>query len=165
MSLTPVGWFPPTGQAQLSEVRGGAGERSSQRDMNKHGWSTRVVVRYALLQLPALVLLALFLFIVRQWVDVPIWLIWSIVGLWVTKDVILFPLTWRSYDQRRLGRADSMVGLRGIAQDRLAPTGYVEVHGELWQAEVTEGGPPIEQGEEVRVQGIRGLTLIVQPEN
>jgi membrane protein implicated in regulation of membrane protease activity len=133
--------------------------------MNKHGWSTRVVVRYALLQLPALVLLALFLFIVRQWVDVPIWLIWSIVGLWVTKDVILFPLTWRSYDQRRFGRADSMVGLRGIAQDRLAPTGYVEVHGELWQAEVTEGGPPIEQGEEVRVQGIRGLTLIVQPEN
>jgi len=133
--------------------------------MNKHGWSTRVVVRYALLQLPALVLLALFLFIVRQWVDVPIWLIWSIVGLWVTKDVILFPLTWRSYDQRRLGRADSMVGLRGIAQDRLAPTGHVEVHGELWQAEVTEGGPPIEQGEEVRVQGIRGLTLIVQPEN
>ena len=165
MSLTPVGWFLPTGQAQLSEVRGGAGERSSQRDMNKHGWSTRIVVRYALLQLPALVLLALFLFIVRQWVDVPIWLIWSIVGFWVAKDVILFPLTWRSYDQRRPGDANSMVGLRGIAQDRLAPSGYVQVHGELWQAEVMGDSQPIDKGGGIRVQGTRGLTLIVQPEN
>ena len=165
MSLTPVVWFPPTGQAQLSDIRGGEGERSSQRDMNKHGWSTRIVVRYALLQLPALVLLALFLFIVRQWVDVPIWLIWSIVGFWVAKDVILFPLTWRSYDQRRPGDADSMVGMHGVAKDRLAPTGYVEVHGELWRAEVMGDSQPIDKGEGIRVQGTRGLKLLVQPEN
>jgi len=29
--------------------------------------------------------------------------------------------------------------------------------GELWQAEVTEGGPPINEGECVRVLGMRGL--------
>ncbi|UCE33679.1 MAG: NfeD family protein [Deltaproteobacteria bacterium] len=133
--------------------------------MGKRRWSRRVVIKYTLLQLPALVFLVLILHLIRLWVQMPAWLIWCMVGLWVVKDVILFPLTWRSYDQRRPGDPNSMVGLRGIARDRLAPTGYVMVHGELWQAEVTEGGPPIEQGEEVRVQGIRGLTLIVQPEN
>jgi membrane-bound ClpP family serine protease len=133
--------------------------------MNMHGWSTRVVVRYALLQLPALVLLAVSLFFVRQWVDIPIWLIWGIVGFWLAKDVVLFPFTWRSYDQRRLGHADSMVGLRGIAQDRLAPSGYVQVHGELWQAEVMGHSQPIDKGEGIRVQGTRGFTLLVQPDN
>ena len=51
-----------------------------------------------------------------------------------------------------------------VAKDRLAPSGYVEVHGELWQAEVMEGAPPVQSGESIRVRGIRGLTLIVQPD-
>jgi len=94
----------------------------------------------------------------------PAWLIWGMVGLWVVKDVILFPFVWRSYDQDRLGDANSMVGLHGVAKDRLAPSGYVEVHGEMWQAEVMEGAPPVQSGESIRVRGIRGLTLIVQPD-
>jgi len=40
-----------------------------------------------------------------------------------------------------------MIGLRGITEDRLAPSGYVRVHGELWQAEVVQNSPPIEKGE------------------
>ncbi len=58
-----------------------------------------------------------------------------------------------------------MLGAHGIARDRLAPSGSILVHGELWQAEVTEGSAPIERGEGVLVQGTRGLTLIVQPDN
>jgi len=130
-----------------------------------HGWSTRVVLKYTLLQLPALILLVFLLFLVRQWVDIPIWLIWGIVGFWLAKDVILFPFTWRSYDQNRARDANAMVGLRGIAQDRLAPSGYVHVHGELWQAEVMGSGQPIDKAEGIRVQGTRGLTLLVQPDN
>lgn len=86
-------------------------------------------------------------------------------GFWVAKDVILFPLTWPSYDQRRPGHADSMIGLRGIAQDRLAPSGYVQVHGELWQAEVTGDNQPIDKGKGIRVQATHGLTLLVQRDN
>ena len=130
-----------------------------------HGWSTRVVLKYTLLQLPALILLVFLLFLVRHWVDIPVWLIWGIVGFWLAKDVILFPFTWRAYDKNAPGNADSMVGLRGIAQDRLAPSGYVQVHGELWQAEVVGDSKPIDKGEGIRVQGTRGLTLLVQPDN
>ena len=133
--------------------------------MGKRRWSRRVVIKYTLLQLPALVFLALILHLIRLWVQMPAWLIWGMVGLWVVKDVILFPFVWRSYDQDRLGDANSMVGLHGVAKDRLAPSGYVEVHGELWQAEVMEGASPVENGGSIRVRGIRGLTLIVQPDN
>ena len=132
--------------------------------MGKRRWSRRVVIKYSLLQLPALVFLALILHLIRLWVQMPAWLIWGMVGLWVVKDVMLFPFVWRSYDQNRLGDVNSMVGLHGVAKNSLAPSGYVEVHGELWRAEVVQGAPFVESGGGVRVKEIRGLTLIVQPE-
>jgi membrane protein implicated in regulation of membrane protease activity len=115
--------------------------------------------------LPALALLILMLALVQRWVNLPAWFIWALIALWIAKDVILFPLTWRAYDQSRKGAANSMIGLRGITEDRLAPSGYVRVHGELWQAEVVQNSPPIEKGESVRVHGNRGLTLLVQGDN
>jgi membrane protein implicated in regulation of membrane protease activity len=124
-----------------------------------------MVVRYMLLQLPAVVLLGLILLLVEQWLDIPGWLVWGLLALWVAKDVILFPFVWRAYDWDSAGDASSMVGARGVAKERLAPTGYVRVCGALWQAEVTGGGPPINEGEGVRVLGIRGLTLLVRPDN
>lgn len=133
--------------------------------MNKRGWSARVVVRYVLVQMPAVALLGLILLLVEQWLDIPGWLAWGLLALWVAKDVILFPFVWRAYDWDSARDASSMVGARGVAEDRLAPAGYVRVRGELWQAEVTAGGPPINQGECVRVRGIRGLTLLVRPDN
>jgi membrane protein implicated in regulation of membrane protease activity len=133
--------------------------------MNRHGWSTWIILRYALFQVPALILLGFSLFLIRQWVNIPVWLIWGIIGFWLAKDVILFPFTWRSYDQNPARDANAMVGLRGIAQEHLAPSGYIQVHGELWQAEVMEGGQPIDKGEGIRVQGTRGLTLLVRPDN
>jgi membrane protein implicated in regulation of membrane protease activity len=132
--------------------------------MGKGRWSRRVVIKYSLLQLPALVFLAFILHLIRLWVQMPAWLIWGMVGLWVVKDVMLFPFVWRSYDQNRLSDANSMVGLHGIAKNSLMPSGYVEVHGELWQAEVVQGSPFVESGGGVRVKEIRGLTLIVQPD-
>jgi membrane protein implicated in regulation of membrane protease activity len=132
--------------------------------MGKRRWSRRVIIKYSLLQLPALVFLAFILYLIRLWVQMPAWLIWGMVGLWVVKDVMLFPFVWRSYDQNRLGDVNSMVGLYGIAKNSLAPSGYVEVHGELWRAEVVQGAPFVESGGGVRVKEIRGLTLIVQPE-
>ena len=133
--------------------------------MSKRGGSARVVVRYALLQLPGAILLVLFLVLVRRWFDIPSWLVWGFVALWVTKDVILFSFVWRSYDRDWPGDKNRMLGAHGIARDRLAPSGYILVHGELWQAEVTEGIAPIERGEGMFVRGTRGLTLIVQPED
>jgi len=137
----------------------------SQRGINGRRWSARVVVRYALLQVPGVALLVVLLMVVQRWVDLPVWFSWGLVGLWVAKDVIFFPFTWRAYDWDRSGDANSMVGAQGITEEQLAPSGYIRVRGELWKAEVMGDGLPIDRGEAVRVRGIRGLTLLVQREN
>ena len=42
-----------------------------------------------------------------------------------------------------------MVLIAGIAKERLAPAGYVQIHGELWRAEIIDDGPPVEMGQPV----------------
>ena len=138
-------------------------EGEVQRVVREQGWSLRIVIRYTILQLPALTLFSLALLLSRRWIGIPPWSIWGLVSLWVAKDVILFPFVWRAYDDRERKGIDPMIGLQGIAQDRLAPGGYVQVRGELWQAERMGDGPPVEKGATVKIRKTRGLTLIVQP--
>jgi membrane protein implicated in regulation of membrane protease activity len=126
--------------------------------MKKKGWSTQVVLKYSLFQLPGLVLFFLILILVQRWTDLPLRFIWGLLILWVIKDVVLFFFVWRAYQRV----ANPLIGMKGVAEERLAPSGYIRVHGELWQAEMIREGPPIEKGEFVRIQGIRGLVLIVQ---
>lgn len=122
-------------------------------------------MRYALLQAPGVALIVLILILVRRWMDLPAWFVWGLVTLWIAKDVILFPFVWRAYDREHREEGNSMVGARGIAEDRLAPSGFIRVHGELWQGEIMGGNPPIDRGKGVRVKGIRKLTLLVEPDN
>ena len=130
--------------------------------MERKGWSARVVLRYALLQIPFTALLIIVLILVRKWVNLPIWLICGLVALLIIKDIALYPLVWRSYDPDSPPLTNQMEGARGIALDDLHPTGYVEIGAEKWQAEVIGGGPSIRRGQRVRVLGIRGLTLLVR---
>jgi membrane protein implicated in regulation of membrane protease activity len=130
--------------------------------MRKRGWSFRIFVRYMLFQVPGVVLLYLLLVLAQRVVVLPTWFIWSLVALWVIKDLILFPVVWHAYDQERRDDPSSMVGCRGIAEDRLDRSGYIRVHGELWKAEVMGNSPSIGKGEKVTVRGIRGLTLLVE---
>lgn len=130
--------------------------------MEKKSWSARVVLRYALLQIPFTALVIAVLILVRKWVDLPIWFICGLVVLLVIKDVVMFPLVWRAYDPDSPGLTNTMEGARGKALNDLHPSGYVEIGAERWQAEIVEGSPPIKQGQRVRVHGIRGLTLLVQ---
>ena len=123
----------------------------------------RVILRYGLFQIPGLVLLILFLVIAKRIFDLQTWLMVSLVLVWVAKEVILFPFTWRAYDLDRSGPIHPMIGSRGIARERLAPSGYVLIRGERWRAEVMGGRSPIERGESVQVCAGRGLTLLVQP--
>ena len=130
--------------------------------MKRPGWPAQVVMRYALFQIPALVLLILILILVRRWVDFPLWFFWGSVFIWIVKDAVLFPFVWRAYDWSRSRDVHSLVGSEGIVEERLAPSGYIRVHGELWQAKMIREGPPIEKGEGVQIQGICGLVLLVQ---
>jgi membrane protein implicated in regulation of membrane protease activity len=129
---------------------------------NKRDWSARLVLRYALLQIPGIALLAIILIVIQQWVELPAWFTWGIIFIWVVKDVALFPLVWRAYDLDHAGAANSIVGLQGIVQERLSPSGSVRVRGELWQARAMRDGVPIEKGEVILIREIHGLTLFVE---
>ena len=131
--------------------------------MREQGWTLRILIRYTLLQVPALALFILTLILSRRWIEIPLWSFWGLVIVWLAKDVILFPFVWRAYDDRERKGGEGMIGMQGIAQDRLAPEGYVQIRGELWRAELMGGGPPVEEGAAVKVRETRGLTLLVQP--
>ena len=131
--------------------------------MNERKWSTRVLVRYTTLQLPGLAVFVIIMLFVLRWVELPVWLLWCSIIVWVAKDVILYPFVWRAYDQPRKEDADAMIGTQCVAKERMAPSGYVLVRGELWKAELTDGSRLVEKGERVRVREIHGLTLIVKP--
>jgi membrane protein implicated in regulation of membrane protease activity len=131
--------------------------------MMRRRWPARAIRKYVLLQLPELVALIILLKLLQRWFPIPEWLFWISIAVWVLKDAILFPFVWRAYDSGR-PEDDRITGARGIAKERLAPSGYVFVRGELWKAVLMKGIPPIEEGEGVLVHGKKGLTLVVKPD-
>ena len=131
--------------------------------IGRERWTLKVILRYALIQLPGTVLLVLVILLInRWWVTVPFWLGLGIVGLAVVKDLVLFPLLWRSYAGGDTDDPSSMIGRRGIVIGRLDPEGYVRVRGELWRAETVENDRPLEEGRNVTVVGVSGLKLYVR---
>jgi len=141
----------------------GYGVTAVTKNMKDAGWTVRILVRYILLQIPGTALLVLILIQLSDWLDLPAWSVWGLVAISVAKDVILFPFVWQAYDWNRQGEVPSMVGKRGIANERLAPSGYIKIRGELWKAKVVGDSPPIEKGEAVRIEEMQGLILFVRP--
>jgi len=124
--------------------------------------SLRLILRYALFQLPGILVLILVIVLIRHWVEFPGWAAWGGVLLWVIKDAALYPFVWRAYDRRGSDKLLSMVGQQGTTTQRLDPNGYVRVRGELWQAEVIGQDYPVEKNQPVVVQAVSGLKLIVK---
>ena len=54
---------------------------------------------------------------------------------------------------------DALIGETGESLSLLDPVGTVQVHGETWNAESVSG--KINQGQKIRVNGIKGFTLFV----
>ena len=122
----------------------------------------RVVFKYSLLQIPGMMLLGVFLYVLFKFDFVSSGLAAIFMVLWTVKDIVLFPFVWHSYDSAGGGHSNTMTGRRGIARDDFNPGGYVEIAGELWQAEVTEGSLSVKKGDNVEVLGRRGLLLKVK---
>ncbi|WP_305042260.1 NfeD family protein [Geoalkalibacter sp.] len=123
-------------------------------------WTVRILLRYALLQLPALGLLAAGLVLLNHWWEVPRFLPWLVFGGWLLKDVLLFPLVWRAYDPNPKPRTNTLVGREGIVVREFAPLGLIEIQGEFWRARAAaDPAPP--PGRRVRVLAMEGLTLVV----
>jgi len=132
--------------------------------MNRKG-SARVLMKYSLLQVPMLLLVTVGLFLAYRYIGLPAWVAWTGSVLWLAKDMLLFPLVRRSYDDRDQSNVHSMSGAQGHAVEALDNSGYVLVRGVLWRAEVAGARRPIHKAERVRVQGARGLVLVVQPDD
>ena len=132
-------------------------------DAERRIWSAAVLGKYWLLQLPEAALVVVILLLLQHWFDIPTWVVWGVAALWVAKDAALYPLVWRSFDPAYPATQHSLDGERGVATERLDPSGYIRVRGELWRAELARGTRPVDKGEAVEVQSMRGLTVIVVP--
>lgn len=95
----------------------------------------------------------------------PQWVVWTMVAAWIAKDAILYPFVWRAYDPSDPATLPYTIeGARGVAINRIDPSGLVRVWGEVWCAELSRGARRVEVGEAVQVKSRRGLTLVVEPE-
>lgn len=89
------------------------------------------------------------------------WLLTGMVGLLVFFFGVVVNAALRA---RRLPPAaglDALRGAEGVAVTALEPKGQVHAAGEDWSAE--SSGGPVPPGTRVRVVGVSGLTLIVEP--
>jgi len=138
-------------------------KRFKQYRMLSKDTKRRIVLRYALYQIPDITIFVLILFVLHQWVDLSLWLYAGAVSLWLVKYVFVFTFVWPAYETLRPGDIKSLIGTEGIAEERLDPSGYIRVHGELWRAEVIGKTIPIEKGQRVLIERACGLTLLVRP--
>jgi len=89
---------------------------------------------------------------------------------WLTAGAVVASLLYYGFGltvaqqsrDRIVSTQRGLVGLVGEARGRLAPDGPVYVKGALWRGR--SAGDPIESGTPVRVRGVDGLILRVEPE-
>lgn len=119
------------------------------------------LVYYVLLQVPGYLFLGALLYILmsRDWLGVE-GVVW-IMGLWLAKDVALYPLYRPALMANQQADAiASLEGSTGYARTEIADRGLVLVRGEFWRARTTAN--PIPVGTRIRVHGSEGRVLIVE---
>ena len=126
---------------------------------------SRALGRYVVLQIPGLFIAGVTLFVLVRWTSLSEPVAWGLVGLWVLKDLALFPIMRIGYATHAgAGGADGMVGAEGVAQEARAPgaPATVRIGPERWTARLAEGATPLPAGAPVRVVAVRDLTLLVE---
>lgn len=124
--------------------------------------SRHALIKYSLLQIPDLIILMVILYFIDLWIGLDTLVFVGILAIWILKDILLFPFLWKAYDKSRHTDSFSLICETGTAIDRLAPTGYVRIRGELWKAVIDQDRPFAEKGDIVKVIHVDGLTLTVE---
>ena len=78
-----------------------------------------------------------------------------------TISIILLRVALAAMRRKSLTGAEGMISSSSVAETDLDPEGRVLIRGELWQARTAQ---TVLRGARVRVVGIEGLTLRVEPE-
>lgn len=122
------------------------------------------VTSYGMLSVAGVVSLFLGALMLYKGDDPSVRLSWSVliptVGLISAFFVAVAGLAFRAQTATTLTGQRGLVGKIGVVKQALDPEGKVLVHGELWQA---TAGVPIEDGRKVRITGVEGLILTVEP--
>jgi membrane-bound serine protease (ClpP class) len=92
----------------------------------------------------------------------PLWLVLAVVLPFGLILMALLRLAFRARMVKVTTGIAGMIGSLGVAQTEISPFGTVFVHGELWNA---KSRMKIDKGEDVKVVGLEGLTLDVEPES
>ena len=123
----------------------------------------RVFARYLAFEAPSWLLLGVVLAVLMRVWDLSWPLAALVLGLWVAKDVALFPALRLAYEPSGgSGGAENLVGALAVVSAELAPEGWVQIGAERWRARVSPGRPPIPVGAKVRVLAVEGLLLRVE---
>ena len=94
---------------------------------------------------------------------IPEWGGWTLFGLWVAKDFVLFPLTRRAYEHGIPHGGGDLIGAEAVVELALDPEGWVRAGHERWRARLAAtASAPIDVGERVRIRALDGLTLVVE---
>jgi membrane-bound serine protease (ClpP class) len=70
-------------------------------------------------------------------------------------------LAFKAYRRTPKGGRDGLIGESGVVEEKIDPEGLIFAHGEYWRATCNE---VVEEGEKVRITGLRGLKLMVEKE-
>ncbi|MCP5066886.1 MAG: hypothetical protein GY946_09990 [bacterium] len=124
----------------------------------------RVLLRYIAFQLPGLAVFSLGATAAVEWMELPLNVALTAVGLWMVKDAVMFRFVRKAYEPGDGRTPRDVRDCRGVATEEIGPEGYVRIGSELWRARVTEGCPPIAEGGAIRVLEVRGLTVVVDRE-
>lgn len=125
----------------------------------------RVLAKYYALQVPGWLALALVGWLLWRYLDVAAWVGVALLAVFVLKDVVLFPFLRHAYDDRpsAFTGPEALVGRTGVAEEALAPSGWVRVAGERWRADLVGEQRALGPGEQVVVRAVRGLRVQVEP--
>lgn len=121
----------------------------------------RVFGKYLLLEMPGWAIAGGALFALVEWWELSPRLAFLLFGIWVVKDLLLFPVLRIAYEPGPADPSNAMIGRSGVARGALDPVGYVQVGSELWRAELAPGCGPVARGDRVRVESVDRLTLRV----
>jgi membrane protein implicated in regulation of membrane protease activity len=115
------------------------------------------LARYLLWQVPGWLVVTLVFMLLELGLGLPWWVAPAGVGLFVLRDLALYPAMRAVFTP---APPPHPIGERGLAVEALHPEGLVRVRGELWRARALGGD--VEAQQEVVVTEARGLTLLVR---
>lgn len=120
--------------------------------------------RYLLLQIPGWVVAGLVALLIQRWFQLPDWTTPTALGIWIAKDLVLYPFLKEAYDgSTSRTPATRLVDEMGTAQQDLNPQGFVRVHGELWRAMVIGSSRIVRRGERVSIRRVERMLLLIEP--